>query len=62
MALDHSGVFHVMGVVRSYFQVLATWCRLTSQVIEQVIQCIIGVAASFTFMHWRFANRETPAA
>ncbi len=32
-----------------------------SQVIEQVVNAVISVAASFAFMHW-FANRETPAA
>ncbi len=59
---DHSGVFSVMGVVRGYFQGLGNMVPTSiSQVIEQVVNAIISVAASFTFMHW-FANRETPAA
>ena len=55
-------VFSVMGVVRGYFQGLGNMVPTSiSQIIEQVVNAIISVAASFAFMHW-FANRETPAA
>ena len=55
-------VFSIMGVVRGYFQGLGNMVPTSiSQVIEQVVNAVISVAASFAFMHW-FANRETPAA
>ena len=46
-------VFSIMGVVRGYFQGLGNMVPTSiSQVIEQVVNAIISVAASFAFMHW----------
>lgn len=55
-------VFSIMGVVRGYFQGLGNMVPTSiSQVIEQIVNAVISVVASFAFMHW-FADRETPAA
>jgi stage V sporulation protein B len=55
-------VFSVMGVIRGYFQGHGNMIPTSiSQIIEQVINAVISVAASYTFMSW-FANRENPAS
>ena len=51
-----------MGVIRGYFQGLGTMIPTSvSQIIEQIVNAVISIAASFTFMIW-FANRENPAS
>lgn len=53
-------VFSVMGVIRGYFQGLGNMIPTSlSQIIEQVVNAVVSIAASYTFMKW-FAQRETP--
>lgn len=55
-------VFSVMGVIRGYFQGHGNMIPTSiSQIIEQIVNAVISIAASFTFMRW-FADRETPAS
>lgn len=55
-------IFSIMGVIRGYFQGLGTMIPTSvSQIIEQIVNAVISIAASFTFMIW-FANRENPAS
>lgn len=55
-------VFSVMGVIRGYFQGHGNMIPTSiSQIIEQIVNAVISIAASFTFMRW-FADRENPAS
>ncbi len=55
-------VFSVMGVMRGYFQGYGDMVPTSvSQIIEQIINAVISIAASYTFMIW-FANTANPAS
>lgn len=55
-------VFSVMGVIRGYFQGHGNMVPTSvSQIIEQIVNAIISVAAAYAFMSW-FADRENPAS
>lgn len=55
-------VFSIMGVIRGYFQGHGNMIPTSiSQIIEQIVNAVISIAASFTFMRW-FADRENPAS
>lgn len=55
-------VFSIMGVMRGYFQGYGNMIPTSlSQIVEQIINAIISIAASYTFVNW-FAMREAPAA
>ncbi|MCD8083039.1 MAG: polysaccharide biosynthesis protein [Clostridiales bacterium] len=51
-------VFSIMGVIRGYFQGLGNMVPTSiSQVIEQVVNAIVSITASWAFMNW-FAGRD----
>ncbi|MCD8120753.1 MAG: polysaccharide biosynthesis protein [Clostridiales bacterium] len=51
-------VFSIMGVIRGYFQGLGNMVPTSvSQVIEQIVNAVVSIAASWAFMNW-FASRE----
>lgn len=55
-------VFSIMGVVRGYFQGHGNMIPTSlSQIIEQVVNAIVSIAAAYTFMNW-FAARPNPAS
>lgn len=55
-------VFSIMGVIRGYFQGFGNMIPTSlSQIVEQIVNAIISIAASYTFINW-FAMREAPAA
>lgn len=55
-------VFSIMGVIRGYFQGHGNMIPTSiSQIIEQIVNAVVSIAASFTFMRW-FADRENPAS
>ncbi|MCD8221188.1 MAG: polysaccharide biosynthesis protein [Clostridiales bacterium] len=55
-------VFSVMGVIRGYFQGHGNMVPTSvSQIIEQIVNAIVSITASYTFMIW-FASRENPAS
>lgn len=51
-------VFSIMGVIRGYFQGQGNMVPTSvSQIIEQVVNAVISITASWLFMNW-FASRE----
>lgn len=55
-------VFSIMGVIRGYFQGQGNMVPTSvSQVIEQIVNAAVSIAASYYFMIW-FASREAPSA
>lgn len=53
-------VFSIMGVIRGYFQGHGNMIPTSmSQIIEQIVNAIISIAASYTFSIW-FAARTSP--
>ena len=55
-------IFSVMGVIRGYFQGMGNMVPTSvSQIIEQLVNAIVSIAASFAFMRL-FADRENPAS
>lgn len=55
-------VFSVMGVIRGYFQGLGDMVPTSvSQIIEQIVNAAISIAASYAFMAW-FASHDNPGA
>lgn len=55
-------IFSIMGVIRGYFQGLGTMVPTSiSQIIEQLVNAIIAISASFLFMQW-FAGKENTAS
>ncbi len=55
-------VFSVMGVFRGYFQGRGNMIPTSvSQIIEQMVNAIVSITASYLFMSW-FAEKENPAS
>jgi len=55
-------VFSIMGVIRGYFQGHGNMIPTSlSQIVEQIVNAIVSIAASYAFMRW-FATRENPAS
>ncbi len=55
-------VFSVMGVIRGYFQGHGNMIPTSlSQIIEQVVNAVVSIAASYTFMNW-YAAKASPAS
>ncbi|MDD3251629.1 MAG: polysaccharide biosynthesis protein [Lachnospiraceae bacterium] len=55
-------VFSVMGVIRGYFQGLGNMVPTSiSQIIEQVVNAVVSITASYLFMNW-FADHDNPGA
>lgn len=55
-------VFSIMGVMRGYFQGFGNMIPTSlSQIVEQLVNAVVSIAASYTFIHW-FAMREAPAS
>ena len=55
-------VFSVMGVIRGYFQGRGNMIPTSvSQIIEQMVNAIVSITASYLFMSW-FAEKENPAS
>lgn len=55
-------VFSIMGVIRGYFQGQGNMVPTSiSQIIEQIVNAVVSIAASILFMRW-FAARENPAS
>lgn len=53
-------IFSIMGVIRGYFQGLGNMIPTSlSQIIEQIVNAVVSIAASYTFMKW-FAEKEIP--
>lgn len=53
-------VFSIMGVIRGYFQGHGNMIPTSlSQIIEQLVNAIVSVAASYTFLIW-FSSRTSP--
>lgn len=55
-------VFSIMGVIRGYFQGQDNMVPTSvSQIIEQIVNAVVSIAASYAFMSW-FASRDNPGA
>lgn len=55
-------VFSIMGVIRGYFQGRGNMIPTSvSQIIEQMVNAIVSITASYLFMSW-FAEKENPAS
>lgn len=55
-------VFSIMGVIRGYFQGLGNMVPTSiSQIIEQVVNAVVSIGASYLFMNW-FADHDNPGA
>lgn len=55
-------VFSVMGVFRGYFQGHGNMIPTSvSQIIEQLVNAIVAITASYAFMSW-FSTKENPAS
>ncbi|MGL5435110.1 MAG: putative polysaccharide biosynthesis protein [Lachnospiraceae bacterium] len=55
-------VFSVMGVIRGYFQGYGNMIPTSmSQIIEQVVNAVVSIAATYTFMNW-YATKASPAS
>lgn len=55
-------VFSVMGVIRGYFQGYGNMIPTSlSQIVEQVVNAIVSIAACYTFMNW-YAAKAVPAS
>lgn len=55
-------VFSVMGVIRGYFQGQDDMVPTSvSQIIEQIVNAVVSIAASYAFMSW-FASHDNPGA
>lgn len=55
-------VFSIMGVIRGYFQGHGNMIPTSlSQIVEQIVNAIVSIIASYTFMSW-FAARENPGS
>lgn len=55
-------VFSIMGVIRGYFQGQDNMVPTSvSQIIEQIVNAVVSIAASYAFMRW-FASHDNPGA
>lgn len=55
-------VFSIMGVIRGYFQGQGNMVPTSvSQIIEQIVNAVISIGASYAFMSW-FASHDNPGA
>lgn len=55
-------IFSIMGVIRGYFQGHGNMIPTSfSQIIEQVVNAVVSIAAAYIFMR-AFSSRENPAA
>lgn len=55
-------IFSIMGVLRGYFQGLGTMVPTSvSQIIEQIVNAVVSMAAAYAFMNW-FASQENTGA
>lgn len=55
-------VFSVMGVIRGYFQGQGNMVPTSvSQIIEQIVNAVVSILASYAFMLW-FASYDNPGA